>query len=193
MKKNGIGLCGSHRTGKTTLAKEVALKMGLDFVQTSTSDVFSENGLNPSEPMDFDTRIWIQNKIISAAEQVWKTAQKRFITDRTPIDMMAYTLADIDGSSSVNFAALEEYLDHCFQVTDTIFSHLFILQPAIPLVYEEGKAALNRSYMEHLNVLMQGLCCDERLHCPVYHIPRNILPVEDRVNVILARLQECRK
>lgn len=193
MKKYGIGLCGSHRTGKTTLAKEVAVKMGLDFVQTSTSEVFSENGLNPSDPMDFTTRIWIQNKVVSAAEQVWRTARGIFITDRTPIDMMAYTLADIVGSSAVDFTALDEYLDHCFQVTDTIFSQLFILQPAIPLIYEEGKAALNRAYMEHLNVLMQGLCCDERLHCPVHHIARDIIPIDDRVNTILAWLKKSEK
>jgi hypothetical protein len=193
MKKYGIGLCGSHRTGKTTLAKEVAFKMELDFVQTSTSEVFSENGLNPSDPMDFNTRIWIQNKVVSAAEQVWRTAGGIFITDRTPIDMMAYTLADIVGSSEVDFTLLEEYLDHCFQVTDTIFSQLFILQPAIPLVYEEGKAALNRAYMEHLNVLMQGLCCDERLHCPVHQIARDIIPIDDRVNTILAWLQKSAK
>lgn len=193
MKKYGIGLCGSHRTGKTTLAKEVAVKMGLDFVQTSTSEVFSENGLNPSDPMDFTTRIWIQNKVVSAAEQVWRTARGIFITDRTPIDMMAYTLADIVGSSAVDFTALDEYLDHCFQVTDTIFSQLFILQPAIPLIYEEGKAALNRAYMEHLNVLMQGLCCDERLHCPVHQIARDIIPIDDRVNTILAWLKKSEK
>jgi hypothetical protein len=193
MKKNGIGLCGSHRTGKTTLAKEVALTLELDFVQTSTSEVFAENGLNPSEPMDFNTRIWIQNKVVSAAEQVWKSTKGTFITDRTPIDMMAYTLADIDGASSVDFDALEKYLEHCFHVTDTIFNQLFVLQPAIPLVYEEGKAALNRAYMEHLNILMQGLCSDERLHCPVYHIPRHIIPLDDRVNIIVTGLKKSKK
>ena len=106
MKKVAIGLCGSHRTGKTTLAKEVSCKTGLKFIQTSTSEVFAQNGLDPSEPMDFSTRIWIQNKVVSAAEEVWKGAGERFITDRTPIDMMAYTLADIDGASSVDFAVL---------------------------------------------------------------------------------------
>ena len=190
MKKKGIGLCGSHRTGKTTLAKDIAARLGIDFVQTSTSEVFSENGLDPSKPMDFNTRIWIQNKVVSVAEKVWEAAQGQFITDRTPIDMMAYTLADIDGASSVDFAALEEYLEHCFQVTDTLFSHLIILQPAIPLVYEEGKAALNRAYMEHLNVVMQGLCCDERLHCPVYHVPRGIIPVADRVEAVVSYLEK---
>ncbi len=176
-----IGLCGSHRTGKTTLAKEVARKTGLEFVQTSTSEVFLQNGLNPSEPMDFNTRIWIQNKVVSAAEEVWRAVQGRFITDRTPIDMMAYTLADIDGTSSVDFFALEKYLDHCFQVTDSLFSHLVILQPAIPLVHEEGKAALNRAYMEHLNILMQGLCSDGRLHCEINIIPRHIIHLDDRI------------
>jgi hypothetical protein len=190
MKNIAIGLCGSHRTGKTTLAKEVARKTGLQFIQTSTSAVFSKNGLNPSEPMDSDTRIWIQNKVVSAAEEVWDAASGGFITDRTPIDMMAYTLADIDGASTVDFFALEKYLDHCFQVTDRIFSHLVILQPAIPLVHEEGKAALNKAYIEHLNILMQGLCCDDRIHCKNNIIPRHIIPLEERVSWISKILDE---
>jgi hypothetical protein len=193
MKKKGIGLCGSHRTGKTTLAKEIAEKTGLEFIQTSTSEVFSQNGLHPSQSMDFTTRIWIQNKVISAAEKVWSDAREKFITDRTPIDMMAYTLADIDGKSSVDFSALEGYLGHCFRVTDSLFSHLFILQPAIPLVHEEGKAALNRAYMEHLNILMQGLCCDERLHSPIVTVPRHIIPLDDRVKTIVEILAEKEK
>jgi hypothetical protein len=124
---------------------------------------------------------------------VWSDAREKFITDRTPIDMMAYTLADIDGKSSVDFSALEGYLGHCFRVTDSLFSHLFILQPAIPLVHEEGKAALNRAYMEHLNILMQGLCCDERLHSPIVTVPRHIIPLDDRVKTIVEILAEKEK
>jgi predicted ATPase len=181
----GIGLCGSHRTGKTTLARQIAARTGMDFLRTTTSEVFASNGLDPSSAMAFNTRIWIQHKVVDAAEAVWRNAAGPFISDRTPIDMMAYTLADIQGGTAVDFAELEKYLDHCFAVTNRFFSELVVVQPAIPLVHEEGKASLNRSYMEHLNVLVKGLCCDERLRCPFTLIDRSIVDLDERVGAVL--------
>lgn len=187
----GIGLCGSHRTGKTTLAREIAARIGMEFLVTTTSEVFARNGLDPSAPMDFTTRLWIQHKVVEAAEAVWQAASGPFISDRTPIDMMAYTLADIQGGTVVDFTELERYLDHCFAVTNRFFSELVVIQPAIPLVHEQGKAALNRSYMEHLNVLVKGLCCDERLHCSFALIDRNIVVLQSRVDEVLKRIRRA--
>lgn len=180
----GIGLCGSHRTGKTTLAGEIAAATGRVFVRTTTSDVFAANGLDPAEPMDFVTRLWIQDKVVECAEQIWQAAPPRFISDRTPIDMMAYTLADIRGETRVDFVALESYMDRCFEATNRYFDELVVVQPAIPLVLEQGKAALNRAYMEHLNLLILGLCADERQRCRVKIIPRRVIDLAARAREI---------
>lgn len=188
--KKGIGLCGSHRTGKTTLAEEIAGRCRIEFLRTTTSQVFARYGLDPSLQMDFSTRIWIQHKVVEAAEVVWQQATGFFVSDRTPIDMMAYTLADIQGTTRVDFSELENYLDYCFSVTNRFFSQLVIIQPAIPLIHEEGKAALNRAYMEHLNVLIKGLCNDERLGCPVSLISRNIVRLNDRIVELLRIVRE---
>ena len=185
MSNQGTGLCGSHRTGKTTLAREVAGIQGIPLVRTTTSEVFAANNLDPAAKMDFATRLWIQHKIVAAALEVWQAAETPFITDRTPIDMMAYTLGDIQGDTEVDFSELEKYLDYCFQVTNEVFSRLVVLQPAIPLVPEEGKARLNKGYIEHLNILILGLCSDERLRCPVRVIPRNVLDLGERVRQVM--------
>ncbi len=180
-----IGLCGSHRTGKTTLAEAISKKTRIPFIKTSTSAVFEQHGLHPAQPLSFKTRLWIQHRIIEAAVEVWQAEKGSFITDRTPIDFMAYTLADIQGTTEVDFAELETYLEHCFEVTNQFFTTLTVLQPAIPLVHEQGKAALNRAYMEHLNILIQGLCSDERLKCTSIVIKRNIISLETRIKTIL--------
>ncbi len=182
----GIGLCGSHRTGKTTLAREISVHTGKEFIQTSTSEVFAENDLNPSESMDFGTRIWIQDKVVSAAEAIWSKAVGPFVTDRTPLDMIAYTMADIQGETEVDFTAFERYLDLCFAVTDRFFCELVIVQPGIPLVHEPGKAAMNSAYIEHLNTLILGLCADERLNCPVRLLRRDVLDLDQRVRQVVA-------
>jgi len=180
-----IGLCGSHRTGKTTLAEAISLQQQIPFIKTNTSIVFEQHGLHPAMPMDFKTRLWIQHRIIEAAVEVWQAEQGAFVTDRTPIDFMAYTLAEIQGATEVEFAKLEAYLEHCFEVTHQFFTRLAVLQPAIPLVYEPGKAALNRAYIEHLNIIIQGLCRDERLKCSVIIIKRNLISIENRVRTVL--------
>jgi hypothetical protein len=183
-----IGICGGHRTGKTTLARDTAQQLKLHFVQTNTSAVFQQHGVDPASVMDFATRLWIQDKIIQAAQTIWQRQPTNFITDRTPIDFMAYTLGDIQGKTQVDFEQLQNYLNQCFSLTNQTFQHLFIVQPAIPLVYETGKAALNKAYIEHLNTVILGLCHDEKLHIPVSIIPREVIELQQRIDWIKARL-----
>ncbi len=185
-----IGLCGSHRTGKTTLAEAISQRTGMPFLRTSTSEVFRECGLDPSKPMDFDKRLWIQRKILDAAETIWKVERDQFISDRTPLDMAAYTLADIQGCTAVNFTGLEQYLSRCFEAANKFFGMLVLIQPGIPLVHEEGKAALNEAYLEHLNFLILGLCNDERLNSKFLCLPREVRNIQGRIDSIMSALDK---
>lgn len=187
-----IGLCGSHRTGKTTLAEEISRRTGMPCVMTGTSDVFREHGLDPSMPIEFDKRLWIQHKVLDAAEKLWETEARQFITDRTPLDMAAYTLADIQGSTDVKFEELQAYLDRCFSATNRIFRILVLIQPGIPLMHEEGKAALNQAYLEHLNALILGLCHDNRVKPSFVYLNREVTTMEERVSHILGALDRIR-
>ncbi|RKZ67835.1 MAG: AAA family ATPase [Candidatus Parabeggiatoa sp. nov. 3] len=188
-----IGLCGSHRTGKTTLAEAISKQTGIPLIKTSTSAVFEQHGLHPAQALDFKTRLWIQHCVIEAAVPIWQQAEKGiFITDRTPIDFMAYTLADIQGATEVDSGELETYLARCFEVTNQFFTKLVILQPAIKLVYEPGKAALNKAYMEHLNMLIFGISHDERLKCSTLVIKRHITHLDQRIETVLNGLERYR-
>ncbi|ELS34776.1 MULTISPECIES: AAA family ATPase [Pseudanabaena] len=181
-KLNGnLGLCGAHRTGKTTLAIALADRLHIPFVRTTTSQVFARLGLDPAEPMDFNTRLFVQNHVLDAAEQVWQDAATPFISDRTPIDMIAYTLGDIQGKTEVDFDLLNQYIDCCFASTNQFFQNLAIIQPGIPLIYEEGKAALNAAYIEHINTLVIGLCRDSRLQAEVFCNAREAIGLEARI------------
>ncbi|WP_286390433.1 AAA family ATPase [Pseudanabaena mucicola] len=181
-KLNGnLGLCGAHRTGKTTLAIALADRLNMPFVRTTTSQVFAQLGLDPAEPMDFQTRLFVQNHVLDAAQQVWQNSATPFISDRTPIDMIAYTLGDIQGKTEVDFDLLNQYIDRCFSSTNQFFQNLAIIQPGIPLIYEEGKAALNAAYIEHINILVIGLCSDRRLVANVFCNAREAIDLEIRV------------
>ena len=180
-----LGFCGAHRTGKTTLAEIIAARTGKPFVQTNTSDIFRQNGLNPALPLNFKARIDVQKQILLSYEDIWRCQSGSFITDRTPIDLMAYTLADIQGATEVNFDELERYMKRCFEVTNEYFDVLIILQPGIDLMPAEGKAALSRAYIEHLNSLILGLCYDERIECNVICIKREMTDLDARANKVL--------
>jgi len=187
-----IGVCGSHRTGKTTLAEAISQRTGMPFLRTVTSEVFQQCGLDPSKPMDFKKRLWIQHKILDAAEKIWQAEEAQFITDRTPVDMMAYCLADIQGATEVNFDELEGYLARCIDVTNTFFALLVLVQPGIPLMHEEGKAALNEGYLEHLNYVILGLCNDDRIRGTFVYLHRAMTSLDDRVNTVLQELNMIR-
>ncbi|MEZ5673393.1 MAG: AAA family ATPase [Thiotrichaceae bacterium] len=180
---NRIGLCGSHRTGKTTLAQALAQRHHTDFIASSVSAIFKQHTLQADAQMDFKARLWIQQRILETAEKLWQDAPAHFVTDRTPLDFMAYTLCDIQGTTQVDFDELTQYITRCFDVINQIFTRIIVVQPGIPLIYAEGKAALNQAYIEHLNTVILGLCHDERLHCPVTIITRNILDIEQRLEI----------
>lgn len=188
--KNGIGLCGAHRVGKTTLAQALSCELNIPFLKTSTSEQFKKHMLSPSEPMNFDKRLFIQREILQAGKQVWDTDVDKFITDRTPLDMAAYTLADINGVTQVDFKELKSYINDCFDATQHYFSTLVIIPPGIPLVHEEGKAALNEAYIEHIHTLIVGLCHDERFPKRVFALRRNMLSLDERLNEILSFLRK---
>jgi predicted ATPase len=181
-----IGLCGGHRVGKTTLAAELARRSAFMFVPTQTSAVFLRHHLRPDMPLDFATRLWIQNEVLTDAQRLWQAQTQDFITDRTPLDFIAYTLADIQAQTPVEFAALTDYINRCFQATLQFFHQLILVQPGIPLVFEIGKAALNQAYIEHLNVLLLGLLHDERMQSHLMVIPRDMLSLQDRCDYILS-------
>jgi hypothetical protein len=180
-----LGLCGAHRTGKTTLAIALASDLSIPFVRTTTSQVFAELGLDPAETMDFKTRLFVQNHVLDAAEKVWQDSPSPFVSDRTPIDMIAYTLGDVQGKTDVDFDLLNQYIDRCYASTNQFFQNLAIIQSGIPLIYEQGKAALNPSYIEHINVLIIGLCQDSRINANVFCNPREAISLDLRICNIL--------
>lgn len=178
-----IGLLGAHRTGKTSLAKQYAEKHGIAFIETSVSAIFKELGYDPAGTFDFATRLTIQEAILERLDKMYGGVVGQAICDRTPIDLMAYTAAEAVGESvtPADQTRFARYVQRCFEMTNKRFSTIILVQPGIPLVMAEGKAALNEAYIEHLNSLMLGLSVDQRVRVPHFYIPRQLIAMEDRL------------
>lgn len=186
-----IGISGSHRTGKTTLAQAFAKRYEIPFVRTSASEVFQAIGRDPTKEYPIEERISIQETLLFAFEKQFEEAQKRsriWISDRTPIDLASYMLADIQRSTFENCPKLADmttsYVRRCIERTNQWFSTLMLLQPGIGLVAEEGKAQCCPAYIEHLNYVQAGLLQDSDVSAAVYKIPRHYTNLEHRIECV---------
>ena len=91
-----FAIAGSHRSGKTTLAKALAADLGIEFLETKVSDVFKEFGLDPKADLPFAARMTVQEKILRSLEVQYELRRgKQYIADRSPFDVLGYTMADI--------------------------------------------------------------------------------------------------
>ncbi len=189
------GLCGAHRVGKTSLARAYAEKRGVTFLQTSASAVFRDMGLDPAVTYDFGTRMDVQEEILKRFDQQFAKAPFDGITDRTPLDMLAYTVGDVSNQTLLpeHEGRLARYVEDCIAVTNKRFSLLLVIQPGVPVVYEEGKASLSNGYIEHLNSLVRGLVCDERIKVPQFYLPRHVTGMEERVTALDQLVTRVRK
>lgn len=179
-------LTGAHRTGKTTLAKAFSERSGIPFVKTGASQVFADMALDPKIDYPMKIRLGIQRKILESFEKQCKSVNGMFITDRTPIDFMAYTLADCQRENvPVHLhEEIEKYMNDCISLTNWLFPILMVVQPGIKVVEEPGKAPAHTAYVEHINHLIMGIVVSERIESENFYIPRYMTDLEERVNCL---------
>jgi len=182
-----IGLVGSHRTGKTTTAKTFAEEYDFEFLQTNTSEVFKKHDIDPKKDYSFRDRLFIQMLILDNAIAVYDSAKSHaVITDRTPVDMLAYTMADIQRENMNEELAniFFFYAEACIRATNKYFSMIALIQPGIPLKEDPDKAPANPAYMAHINTLCKGLMLDSEIMVPAMSLGEDLVDLDDRVMAI---------
>ncbi|MPQ56365.1 AAA family ATPase [Duganella sp. FT27W] len=180
-----IGLCGAHRTGKTSLARAYTQATGAMFIESPVTKIWTELGLDPSKPnFDFKTRLDAQELILERLDKEYAAAAGvNAIADRTPIDMLGYTMAEAlsNNVTDADMDRFHRYVQRCFDVLNRRFSVLLLIQPGIALQPAANKGALNEAYIAHLNSLMFGLSVDERVHIPHFYMPRANTDLAERL------------
>jgi len=167
----GIGLSGAHRTGKTTLAKAFAEVRGMEY--RALPNVIAGMSLEPKDITTMDIRLKVQRELTNACAKTFYGAVEPFVSDRTPIDVAAYTLADA-GQGNMTDVQQDEMLgiiEDCLEIATTSFMAILLIQPGIPYVPEKGKPLPNVAYQEHVHMLVQGLLGDERMGTAYYKMP----------------------
>lgn len=186
-----FGIAGVHRVGKTTLAKRLAETLDLPFLRTDVTGTLHKAGFRTDVPMSFKDRMKAQHAILEHLNEVYRQ-ERIFITDRTPLCLMMYTLGDVTQDSGWDQDVVEDYQNACFDLANQHFSHLFVVQPGIQVEVAEGKGNLDEAYMNKLSSLILGLSVDDRLESPVLRLPTSMTDLNERSTVLARFIQSAK-
>jgi len=180
-----IGLCGAHRTGKSTLARLFSEVNGVPMIASSVSAIalrynFDMDHHRRDEPAFRE----MQNVILDTLEKSFR-GQPEFVSDRTPLDAAAYLLADMQAStgSPLFQENVLRYVDRAVQLTNELFDVVILVPPGISFEAADGKPGANLAYQEHHHLIVRGLTGE--LSIPNGELARDNLNLDDRLDSVI--------
>ena len=152
-----IGLCGTMSVGKTTLVKALkSLPQFRDYhYATERSKYLNSLGI----PLNHETTI--EGQTIFLAERVTELMQPKIITDRTIIDVMAFTKC-AQKTSILDADAFEEYAKRFINKYD----HIFYISPKGIPIENNGIRETDPKYRKEIDETIQKLLFKYR---PIFH------------------------
>ncbi len=180
-----ICLSGAHRTGKTTLAAALAKAIELEYFDTDISGAQKRLGFDSSkQDYTFEERIAIQeglydyfSDLLNASAKVAAEHKCTIIMDRSPLDLIGYTLSLAQASTLTEAQSdwLNGYIERCQNLTSHFVDVVVGIQPGIPLDPSKlSSAPSNVGYIEHINHILMGAIATHRGNTSCYVMPRNI-------------------
>jgi deoxyadenosine/deoxycytidine kinase len=171
-----IGFCGTMSVGKTTLTKElVKLPQFKNYhYATERSKYLNSLGI----PLNHGTTI--EGQTVFLAERVTELMQKNIITDRTVIDVIAFTLCS-KKVSYIDADAFEDYAKRFIKQYD----HIFYVSPEGISMEDNGVRETDLDYRQQIDETIQKLLFEHR---PIFHTISG--STEERIEQILKVIQE---
>ena len=134
-----IGLCGTMSVGKTTLVNE--LKKLEQFKDYEFATERSEYLMNLGIPLNTDSTL--KGQTIFLAERVAELMKENIVTDRTVLDVIAFTnLAD-----SIDFKD-KEYFEDYARVFVGEYDHIFYIDPDGTTMEDNGIRETDLEYRD---------------------------------------------
>mgnify|MGYP003132812237 FL=1 len=171
-----IGLCGTMSVGKTTLVKALSERVeqfkGYTFT-TERSKYLNSLGI----PLNHETTI--EGQTIFLAERVTELMQDRLITDRTIIDVMAFTncarkVSYLDGDAFAEYASrfVKDY------------DYIFYISPEGMKMEDNGVRETDTMYRKEIDKEIKKLLTKYR---PVHYELKG--STEERINQMMKYIQ----
>jgi len=170
-----IGLTGTMSVGKTTLVKALSEMEQFKGYTCTTERSQYLNSLGI--PLNHETTI--EGQTVFLAERVTELMQDRLITDRTIIDVMAFTkcarkVSYMDGD------AFEEYAKRFVKQYD----HIFYISPDGMDIEDNGIRETDADYRKEIDEEIQKLLLKHR---PIVHTLKGT--TEERIEQIMKTIQ----
>lgn len=152
-----IGFSGASRTGKTTLAKAVAEKLGFHFYETNVSGSMKALGYDMVSNMPFEKRLEAQEALLHHHLNTLNELPRPFIADRTPIDFIGYMAAEIGMHEHAELGErVRSYIERCMKAAAMTYQAIIVCTPLPNYSQEDGKPPLNLGYQDHSQLIISG-------------------------------------
>ena len=152
-----IGLCGTMSVGKTTLVNELKkLSEFKDYTfRTERSKYLMEMGI----PLNTDSTL--KGQLVFAAERASELMQEKIITDRTIIDVMAFTM----NAKSIPYQDKENFEDYASEFIRE-YDHIFYISPYGIPIEDNGVRETDEHYRDIIDFTITTLIKKYGHRCP---------------------------
>lgn len=201
-----LGFTGAHRSGKTTLANFAASEYGLTKIDSPAGKIVQGFGFD----MGWDNRLAFNRfegngSVVTGIDMQWEIynslldslseAKDNYVSDRTPIDVAAYLMADATGYVGDEWAREQTVLmaEQAIRDTERLFDVVILTPPLLYYLEEVGKPANNPAYQEHHHFLCRGILFDDDLDLFWDEIRRESFSLETRTNFVRETIADWQK
>ena len=174
-----IGLCGTMSVGKTTLVNK--LKKLKQFKDYEFATERSEYLMNLGIPLNTDSTL--NGQTIFLAERVAELMKENVITDRTILDVIAFT----NLAKSIDFKDKEYFQDYaCLFVGE--YDYIFYISPEDTVMEDNGVRETDLEYRNNIDEAIIKTLNKFGHRCDNVHILKG--STNDRIEQILGIIQD---
>jgi hypothetical protein len=141
-----IGLCGTQSVGKTTLVN--ALKELPEFADYNFATERSKYLRDLGIPLNTDSTL--KGQFIFLAERATELLHENIITDRTIIDVMAFTKA----AKSIDYYDAEAFCDAAYKLLPD-YDYIFYVSPVGVEMEDNGVRTTDLKYRETIDDIIK--------------------------------------
>ena len=168
-----IGFCGTMSVGKTTLVN--ALKELPEFkdytFRTERSKYLMELGI----PLNTDSTL--KGQCVFLAERASELMQENIITDRTIVDIMAFT----EAAKSINHYEAKDFIQLAVNLLSE-YDYIFYVSPEGVDMEDNGVRETNLEYRELIDFIIQNIVSRYKYKIKNLHIIKG--STEERVKQV---------